>query len=242
MPAISNIILLSPMTDLTDLLDIVRKRTVRRMRLSVDPRTGQIRLTLPERAPLGPALKWAEGHRGWIETQRSKLPEPWPIMPGMLVPYAGKDYWLDWLESHPRTPRIMGDMICVGGPFEGMPARLMRWLRREARTVLDRETREIAARGGYSVGKIGVGDPRSRWGSCSQAGDIRYSWRLILAPADVRIATVAHEVAHRLHMDHSRAFHAEVKRLLGQDPKTARHWLKTHGARLHWFGSGVGCS
>jgi predicted metal-dependent hydrolase len=87
-----------------------------------------------------------------------------------------------------------------------------------------------------TVGRVSIGDPRARWGSCSASGDIRYSWRLILAPKEVREATVAHEVAHRLHMDHSPAFHAAVVKLLGRDPAPENRWLRAHGAALYWLG------
>jgi hypothetical protein len=59
---------------------------------------------------------------------------------------------------------------------------------------------------------------------------------LALAPAAVRRATAAHEVAHRIHMDHSPAFHALVEQLYGSDPTPHRRWLRTHGATLHWYG------
>ena len=62
-----------------------------------------------------------------------------------------------------------------------------------------------------------------------------YSWRLILCPPDVRRATVAHELAHLLHMDHIPAFHAAHARILGEDPKPARAWLREHGAGLHRY-------
>jgi predicted metal-dependent hydrolase len=52
----------------------------------------------------------------------------------------------------------------------------------------------------------------------------------------VREATVAHEVAHRLHMDHSPEFHAAFARLLGRDGKAERAWLRRHGAGLHAIG------
>ena len=117
-----------------------------------------------------------------------------------------------------------------------MPARLVRWLKREALTLLGRETMEFAAHASVSIGKIGIGDPGTRWGSCAHNGDIRYSWRLILAPEFVRRATVAHEVAHRVHMDHSANFHAKVTEIYDGDPGKARTWLRTNGARLHWFG------
>ena len=86
-----------------------------------------------------------------------------------------------------------------------------------------------------AAGRVGVGDPRSRWGSCASSGAIRYSWRLILAPPDVRRATVAHELAHLLHMDHSAAFHAAHARILGADPRPARAWLRANGAGLHRY-------
>ena len=63
-----------------------------------------------------------------------------------------------------------------------------------------------------------------------------YSWRLILAPDYVRRATVAHEVAHRVHLNHGPEFHAFVAELLGADPKPARAWLKREGAALHRIG------
>jgi predicted metal-dependent hydrolase len=117
-----------------------------------------------------------------------------------------------------------------------MPGRLLRWLRASAKDILEADTREIAATQSITIASVSVGDPKARWGSCTSSGDIRYSWRLILAPAYVRRATVAHEVAHRIHMDHSRAFHRLAATLYGGDPSPAREWLRRHGARLYWFG------
>ena len=111
----------------------------------------------------------------------------------------------------------------------------MRWLRVRAKAVLDAETRAMARDNDLTVASVGVGDPRSRWGSCTSSGAIRYSWRLILAPPDVRRATVAHELAHLLHMDHSPAFHAAHARIMGGDPRPARAWLRAHGAELHRY-------
>ena len=102
--------------------------------------------------------------------------------------------------------------------------------------MLARETAEVARIAGVAVSKVSVADPKARWGSCASTGAIRYSWRLILAPDFVRRATVAHEVAHRVHMNHAPAFHALVAELLGEDPAPATAWLRQHGAQLHWFG------
>jgi predicted metal-dependent hydrolase len=132
--------------------------------------------------------------------------------------------------------RIEPERVVTGGPGEMVEGRLLRWLKRHALEILTAETKEFAQKAGVTVDRVGVGDPRSRWGSCSSSGAIRYSWRLILAPDWVRRATVAHEVAHRVHMNHGAAFHALVEQLLGTDPAPARAWLRREGASIHRIG------
>lgn len=217
-------------------IEVVRHATARRMRLSVNPASGRVRLTLPKRASVAKALAWAEEKAEWIAEQRAALPRPRPFAPGAQVPVAGEALTIDWAEGNPRRVVRTGDRLVCGGPREALARRVTAWLRREALTLLTAETREIAARAGVTVAQVAVGDTRSRWGSCAHSGTIRYSWRLILAPSKVRRATVAHEVAHRVHMNHGPAFHALSAELNGGDPSAERAWLKRHGAQLHWFG------
>lgn len=216
-------------------LVVRRVAGARRMRLAVDPRDGTVRLTLPPRASETRGRIWAEAQRGWIEAALARLPVPRPVAPGLPFPFRGEELLVDWSAGAPRTPVPDAGTLVVGGPRDGVARRVLAWARGEALRVLDDETRALAARAGVTVGRVAVGDPRSRWGSCSAAGDIRYSWRLVMAPRFVLSTTVAHEVAHRLHMDHSPAFHAAERRL-GGDPAPARAWLRTHGAALHWIG------
>ena len=245
-------------------LEVVRHARARRMRLSVDPASGRVRLTIPPRASLKQAMAWANEHRGWIDAQRSKLPEGRPFVPGAVIPVEGEDVTVDWAPERPRTialirhaglvpastePRASGQeaqwtpvqgrgdgrLVC-GGPIEGLSRRIETWLKRRALTVLTEETTEFAAKANVTVSRVAVADPKGRWGSCASTGAIRYSWRLICAPPHVRRATVAHEVAHRLQMNHSPAFHAAHRALLGADPAPARAWLRRHGASLHWVG------
>ncbi len=215
---------------------VVRHPRARRARLSIDPATGVVKLTLPPRAPLAPALRWAEEKRGWIEAERAKLPEACPFIDGGSVPFRGETLVIAWDERLPRRVGRDGPRLACGGPIEGLSARITRWLRAEALALLSAETSEFADRAGVGVSRVSIGDPRGRWGSCSSSGAIRYSWRLILAPDFVRRATVAHEVAHRVHMHHGPAFHALVATLVGVDADRSRAWLRRHGAALHWVG------
>lgn len=221
---------------MTDGIDVVRHPRARRARLSVDPTTGTVRLTLPKRAALNPALRWAEAHGEWIAEQRAKLPVPRPFAPGATIPIGDGAVTIIWDEAAPRRVMRVGDTLHCGGPLDGMTRRIAAWLKREALAILSKETAEFARLLGVTVSGVSVGDPKSRWGSCASNGAIRYSWRLILMPDRVRRATVAHEVAHRVHMNHAPEFHDVVHQLVGGDVQTARIWLRRNGAALHWFG------
>lgn len=206
------------------------------MRLRVDRRTGEVVLTIPRRVSRRKALEWAAGHREWIEARLAEVAPAVRLGPAAELPLYDRPHRIDWSPDRPRVPRLEAGRILVGGPLETLEPRLLRWLRRHALDLLSAETAEFAAKAGVTVRRVGIGDPLSRWGSCSASGGLRYSWRLILAPNGVRRATVAHEVAHRVHMDHGPDFHRLVERLLGADPRPARSWLRRHGPFLHRIG------
>ncbi|MEK7342942.1 MAG: SprT family zinc-dependent metalloprotease [Pseudomonadota bacterium] len=212
-----------------------RSARARAYRLTIDATRGELRLSLPARANLGKALGWAQDHEGWVRAQMAKQPAITRLEHGAAFPLEGRTVRICWVEGATRTIRLEEDRLLLGGAAESVGARVERWLVARARAVLEAETRAMAADHGLAVASVGIGDPRSRWGSCASDGAIRYSWRLILCPPDVRRATVAHELAHLLHMDHSPAFHAAHRRIYGADPKPARAWLRAHGAGLHSY-------
>ena len=193
-------------------------------------------LTVPRRVSQRRALAWASEHRQWIERALAEIPPPRAFAPGEMVPVYGEPYEIDWVATRPRRISLEGGRLLCGGPLDGLERRILRWLKAEALAVLTRETREFAEKAGARLAGVGIGDPVSRWGSCSSRGMIRYSWRLILAPEFVRRATVAHEVAHLVHLNHGPDFHALVAEIFGADPRPARAWLKRDGAALHRIG------
>ncbi|MET0248529.1 MAG: SprT family zinc-dependent metalloprotease [Sphingobium sp.] len=212
-----------------------RSARAKAYRLTLDGPRGELRLSLPVRASLDRALGWAQQHEPWVRTQLLKQPETVPLCDGAHFPLEGRERRICWAADAPRAIRLYDDRLILGGAAESVGRRVLQWLRNHAREVLETETRALAAQHGLRVASVGVGDTRSRWGSCTAGGAIRYSWRLILCPPSVRRATVAHELAHLLHMDHSPAFHAAHARLLGENPQTARAWLRVHGHGLHRY-------
>lgn len=218
--------------------EVIRHARARGWRLRVDPATGRVRLTVPARGALKPALAWAAGQGAWIAAARTAVPASRPFTDGAAVPFGDEALTIAWSAAAPRAVAREGDRLVAGGPAEHLGRRIEAWLRARALDLLADDTRHYAALAGVTVTQVTVGDPRARWGSCSGDGAVRYSWRLVCAPAAVRRQVAAHEVAHRVHMDHGPAFHALVRRLYGTDPGPARAWLREHGAALHRLGRG----
>lgn len=197
-----------------------------------------LRLTVPRRVSDRAALDWAAGQRGWVEARLRDQPDNLPLLPGGQIPFEGVDVELAHDEAASRRVRLEAGRLCAGGPREGYERRLLAWLRKEARDRLSAEAAEIARAAGVTIRSISVGDPVSRWGSCSASGAIRFSWRLILAPPEARRFVVAHEVAHRLHMNHGPDFKKAETMLFGGDPAPARALLRRIAPRLRAVGRG----
>ena len=113
--------------------------------------------------------------------------------------------------------------------------RLRDHLKREARRDLEAASRRYAAALGVAVRRVAVRDQVSRWGSCTAAGVLSYSWRLILAPPHVLDYLAAHEVAHLIEMNHSARFWRVVARIC-PDFERAKSWLNAQGNALHRYG------
>ena len=211
-------------------------RGAKRLRLRLDEKRGVLKLTGPLQMNRKAALDWAAEQRGWVETQVGAMLPPEPFVSGATIPLEGVEVLLHWSERAPRTPRLESNRLECGGPQEGFARRAEAYLKRRALDVLSRETADAAGRAGVSLRSVSVGDAGTRWGSCSAAGRIRYSWRLILAPPEVRRYVVAHEVAHLVHMDHGPKFKALERRLFEGDAVAARLLLRRIGARLKRIG------
>lgn len=215
---------------------LVHRPRARRWTLRYDARQQQLCLSLPPRGSTRAALDWAAGQGDWLDRVLARSVAHQPLNHGTVIPFRGIPHPVNWEAGRPRRVECVDGMLRVGGDRTGMERRLVHWLREQALAELSAQSSAMAARLGLAVRSVGMGDPRTRWGSCTATGAIRYSWRLILAPPEVLTATVAHEVAHLVHMNHGPDFHALVAELLGREPKAERAWLRHHGAALHAVG------
>lgn len=219
---------------------VKRRANARRMTLRVSQATGEITLTLPDRADFSAGRVFAENHGGWIAARIAKRPQVVPFEPGRSVPLRGVPHRIvHWSKARGVTQATRDQdgqpIIAVAGEAGHVPRRVKDFLRRLALQDLEKAVRHHTATLGIPARKITIRDTTSRWGSCSSQGHLNFSWRLILAPPGVLDYLAAHEVAHLKEMNHSHRFWALTHKLCPHTEE-AEAWLKRHGASLHGYG------
>ncbi|MFL5930812.1 MAG: M48 family metallopeptidase [Gaiellaceae bacterium] len=162
-----------------------------------------------------------------------------------VVPRGVSDRQLDrfldevrpWIERRlrERVPKLGLDgpgVVWVGlQPQLAPPGDVERWYREEARRHITAAIATESRRLGVRPGRIGIRDPRTRWGSCSPRGNLSFSWRLVIAPAEVLEYVVVHELCHLRELNHSKRFY----RLLDEARpgwRAQSAWLRDFGQEL----------
>ncbi|QRG08031.1 M48 family metallopeptidase [Xanthobacter dioxanivorans] len=219
-----------------------RHPQARRLTLRVRAAARDVTLTAPPHVPLAFAHDFVQRHREWVRVRLVRLPEPVPFADGAIIPLRGEPHRIV------HRPEARGTVWIAPAQEDGEPAtlnvagdaphlsrRVQDFLKREARHDLGPAVRRYAAALKVEVGRITLRDTASRWGSCSAQGDLSFSWRLILAPAFVLDYLAAHEVAHRLEMNHGPRYWRLVEQVCPAR-REAEAWLRRNGSDLHRYG------
>jgi predicted metal-dependent hydrolase len=206
----------------------------RRMIVKVNPATGEISVTAPSRRGLAHALDFARGEKEWIAGQLAKAPGAVGLAAGATIPFRGVPHEIRATTKGPAPVWAEDGVIWVSGGEAHAPRRVLDFLKQQARKTFEVRALDHAVRLGVKPSRITVRDTASRWGSCSSARSLSFSWRLIMAPDFVLDYVVAHEVAHLREMNHSPRFWAHVRSLV-PDMDGPQDWLKKNGRDLQRY-------
>lgn len=233
----------------------VRRSTrARRLRVTIDPRYAAI-VTVPARAARGKGEAerlaesflverepWLRRHLDRQARQREALDALGPLRDGGLIRYRGEPHRLRLVASEARRRTAVtreggddGDELVVAlraGERRGLDEILEAWLRDRARSAIEREIERHAPALAVEPTAITIRDTRTRWGSCSRARRLSFSWRLVLAPPEALETVVVHELAHLRVFGHGPQFWEIVAGRL-PDHRRWRRWLRDHSLELH---------
>jgi predicted metal-dependent hydrolase len=211
-------------------------RRARRIIMRLDYGAASVVVVLPKRTSRQEGKRFALSNKDWIAERLDQLAEPIPFRHGAVVPFLGEPHRIR------HRPTARGVVWCeegeinVAGYEEHLPRRVHEWLKAEAKREIETRARDKAEAIGKKITKISIRDTKSRWGSCTDEGELAFSWRLILAPKYVLDYVVGHEVAHLKEMNHGPRFWKLCRELAPRSINLARDWLEAHGTELYRYG------
>ena len=219
-------------------LDVQVRRSARRRTLALQVRGGVITAYAPAGVPDAAIRAFVEAKQGWLRQhlgEQRRRPAPPALLDGSPLVFLGDTLTLR--AAPVAQARRVGDELLV--PVENLAAEVERWTRRAVLPIYTALVEDYAARLGARerLRSVRVSATRSRWGSCTAAGDIRLHWLLSRAPLEVLHYVALHEAAHLLELNHSPRYWAHVARVMPDHARWHR-WLREHGEELGVRGEG----
>ncbi len=133
-----------------------------------------------------------------------------------------------WIEVHTAAAMKRNSDLEKLEPFT---ADELEEMARKALRVIPEKVRYYAEKLGVTYGRITIRNQKTRWGSCTAKGNLNFNCLLMAVPEEVLDSVVVHELCHRLHMDHSKAFYEDVYRVFPEYDRCNK-WLKENGKLL----------
>jgi predicted metal-dependent hydrolase len=213
---------------------LYKRRGSRNLRLSFS-RDGGIRVSIPYWVPYQAGIEFAKARSDWIIKHQ-------PSSPTHLhhQDRIGKAHRLIFRTDQTKTKpsvRTASNQIVVSYPatmtmqqavVQAAAERgALKALKSEAEQLLPQRLRQLAQSNNFSYRSVGVKKLASRWGSCSQHGDVTLNLFLMQLPWHLIDYVLIHELVHTEHLDHSPEFWKRFEQTL-PGAKKLRKELKNY--------------
>ena len=220
---------------------IKRSLRAKYVRLEVRPETG-LTVVIPRSYKPDQILGLLKEKKRWItdklasyshiEQSRSNK----SLKNGDSVPYLGRDLKVDirLSEKNIESVNLERNRLVINQTTGENGANLLleRWYRMQVAQLIEEKANEISTRMNLKYGRLAIRGQKTRWGSCSQKGNLNFNWKLIMMPEPVIDYVIIHELAHLKEMNHTKRFWLLVEQYCPQWRKQ-RKWLKDHAMELN---------
>lgn len=194
----------------------LRRSNRRTLALTLD-RQGRLIAHAPLRMPLRTIEAFILEKQDWIARKRQELSAAESRMSGFsleeggCIPYLGGRVRISY--DSVRRATMQDGVLTL--PRTGRPAQqVLNWLAEQARRELPSYVEKWSKRMNVYPTALSFGYAKARYGSMTSDGRMRLNMALMHFPPQYIDYVVVHELAHRVHPDHSPAFHAYVESML----------------------------
>lgn len=214
---------------------------------------GKVTVKAPLRATSADVTRLLENKGDWIyeayKKQVIRQRKGIVVKEGAIIPFLDRTFRLHVVFNPSRFAADISiveqveylqeieDLLVVETPLTNanfVMECLESWYKKNARNIISMRVEQYAKAMGVTYGRISIRSQKSRWGSCSSAGNLNFNWHLVMMPSKVLDYVVIHELAHRIEMNHSKQFWEIVSNVC-PEYKLRKLWLKEHGLSYELF-------
>lgn len=214
------------------------KRSKRRT-LAIKISAGEVLVHAPMRMPESTIAAFVSAKQTWITDHVERQRQLLQALPqrqwrsGERLRWLGKPLTLQIFAAPRNQVSYQQQQLQVGISARScaltkVPQLVQQWYQLQAQQWLDDFFANWPAHHALQPKCWSVGSFRSKWGHCTRAGELRFSWKLWLAPEWVVTDVVLHELCHLQQFNHSAQFWQLVKHY-APDHDRSDQWLRQHG-------------
>jgi len=215
---------------------LVRKnKKAKKITLTINPKTLGLKVTIPQSTTYETALNFVKKNTDWINLQLSNRSIiNFGTCPSITL--MGQPFTIVDTPAQRGSAKInlATQTISIAAKnTEHRADMLLKLLKKQALSVFSSLSAIKAAELNVTFNKIIIMDS-NKWGACSSNNNLRYNFRIIMAPFFIIDYLCAHEVAHLKEFNHSAAFWLTAQFLTKHCTiKEGKGWLKEHGRSLY---------
>jgi predicted metal-dependent hydrolase len=210
-------------------ITIYKRKGVRRINLRIQG--GVVKVTQPSWLPYATGVHFAQAQKDWITSQREQ-------QSGALIKNGktiGKRHTLYFAENLSLKSKVNESQIIVGHPKElatdsdevqhAAKVAIKKALKQEAEQLLPGRLELMAKTYSFEYKEVRVRSMHTRWGSCTNKGDISLNIYLMMLPWELIDYVLLHELTHTKHLHHGEAFWSALEAIM-PDIKRRKKELK----------------
>ena len=214
---------------------IVRSR--RRTLALVIEDDGRLTVRAPLRASEDAVRRFVNEHERWILSKQEQARvraarfAPKRYVSGEEFLYLGDAYRLEIVDGERPSLAFHGGFRLAEASVPRAARLFEKWYRKRAFEAMSERVEWYSAEHGFEHNGVAISSARKQWGSCGPTGNLRFAWRLVMAPLPIVDYVVVHELVHLRYRRHARRFWGRVKSIL-PDFRDRREWLNENGYLL----------
>lgn len=215
-------------------IKITKRKNCKQIILKFNFKSKEPIVSIPYSLPYQAGLDFLKKNINWV-TQQANNYQNLQFQELQHVSLLGDHYPIEKINSTSTKVEVSHNpkqILCFYKDSNSIHSQILKALKQQAKQHLSSLAQQKSQLLGVKLNKITIRDTTSRWGSCSSAGNLNFSFRIIMAPPFVSDYIVSHEVAHLVEFNHSKNFWALVDSLTPYRIK-AEEWLLKHKYTLY---------